>query len=192
MSNLFKEELKNKTNKIKEKFIFGGTDPLSEIVDVLKGIFKFFELAFKGLVWLIKFVIWAFRFALYLIFDVFWFPNLFSDIVSGSFYYPKIITETLLVLVKRVGNSIVDKFIGPLFKNIFGWDWAFNTKQKDIYKTEEGRIPLTIIISTILLPPLGMFMRFGLGGWINILITGCLTMIFYFPGLVFALVQIYI
>ena len=104
MSNLFKEELKNKTKKIKENFIFGGTDPISQIVDVLKGILKFFELAFKGLVWLIKFVIWAFKFALYLIFDVFWIPNLFADIFSGSFYYPKIITETLLVLIKRVAN----------------------------------------------------------------------------------------
>ena len=146
---------------------------------------------FKGLEWLIKFVIWAFKFSLYLIFDVFWIPNLFADIFSGSFSYPKIITETLLVLIKRVANSLVDKFIGPLFKNVFGWDWSYNTKQKDIYKTEEGKIPITVIISTILLPPLGVFMRFGLAKWTNILITGCLTMLFYFPGLIFALVQIY-
>jgi uncharacterized membrane protein YqaE (UPF0057 family) len=188
MYKTIKKNFNKKTNNIKEKFI---SNPLDDILDVLKDISNFFSLAYKGLIWLIKFVIWLVRFLIYLTFDVLWFPNLFADIFSGSFYYPKIITETLLVLVKRVGNYIVDKFIGPLFKNIFGWDWTFNTKQKDIYKTEEGRIPITVIITTILLPPLGMFMRFGLSKWVNILITGCLTMIFYFPGLIYALVQIY-
>lgn len=188
MSNIFKKEIINKTNKIKEKFI---SNPLEDVLDVLKDIASFFSLAYKGLVWLIKFVIWMVRFLIYLIWEVFRPDLLFADIISGSYYYPKIITETILILIKRVGNAIVDKVLGPLFKNVFGWDWTFNTKQKDIYKTDEGKIPITVIITTILLPPLGMFMRFGLAEWINILITGCLTMLFYFPGLIYALVQIY-
>ena len=37
------------------------------------------------------------------------------------------------------------------------------------YKADEGALPNTVIISTILLPPLGIFMRFGLQKWLEIL-----------------------
>tara|TARA_A100001015_G_C14812348_1_gene641288 strand:- start:353 stop:919 length:567 start_codon:yes stop_codon:yes gene_type:complete len=187
MYKTIKNNINKQTKEIKEEFIGG----LGDITDILKKIGKFFELALNSLIWSIKFIIWLVRFLIYIIFDVLWFPTLFADLFSGAFKYPKIITETLLILMKRVGNNLVNKFIGPLFKNVFGWDWKLNTTKKDIYKTEEGNIPITVIISTILLPPLGLFMRFGLYEWINILICGCLTMFFYFPGLIFALVRIY-
>ena len=46
----FKNKIKEKTKTIKEKFILGslGSNPLSEIVDVLKDIANFFVLAYKG------------------------------------------------------------------------------------------------------------------------------------------------
>lgn len=59
------------------------------------------------------------------------------------------------------------------------------------YETPPGKIPFTIIIATILCPPIGVFMQFGLSYWINILICGVLTLALYFPGLIYALVMLY-
>ena len=187
MYKTIKDNINKQTKEIKEEFVGG----LGGIGKTLKEIGKFFEVAFKLIIWTVQIIIWLVRFLFFILFEVFWFPNLYADIFNGEFKYPKILSETIMIIIKRVGNSLVDKFIGPLFKNVFGWDWKYNNAQQDIYKTGEGKIPITIIMSTILLPPLGLFMRFGLSAWTNILLCGCLTMIFYFPGLIFALVQIY-
>jgi len=48
-----------------------------------------------------------------------------------------------------------------------------------------------LIISTIILPPMGVFMRFGLNRWLDILITGGLSIFYYIPGLIYGLVLIY-
>ncbi len=59
------------------------------------------------------------------------------------------------------------------------------------YKTAAGTIPFSVIIATILCPPVGVFMEYGLSGWINILICALLTLVFYFPGLIYALILLY-
>ena len=59
------------------------------------------------------------------------------------------------------------------------------------YKTAEGTIPFSVIIATILCPPVGVFMEYGLTGWFNVLITALLTLVFYFPGLIYALILLY-
>ena len=43
------------------------------------------------------------------------------------------------------------------------------------------------IISTIICPPLGIFMSYGLSGWFKILICCALTLLYYVPGLIYAL-----
>ena len=43
------------------------------------------------------------------------------------------------------------------------------------------------IVAIILCPPLGVFMSFGLSGWFKILIACVLSLLFYFPGLIYAL-----
>lgn len=43
------------------------------------------------------------------------------------------------------------------------------------------------IIAMIICPPLGVFMSFGLAGWFKILICCVLTILYYFPGLLYAL-----
>ena len=43
------------------------------------------------------------------------------------------------------------------------------------------------IIGTIICPPLGIFMSFGLSGFFKILICAGLTLLYYVPGLVYAL-----
>ena len=62
---------------------------------------------------------------------------------------------------------------------------------KKCYKTADGTIPFTVIISTILCPPIGVFMEYGITGWFNILICALLTLMFYFPGLIYALILLY-
>ena len=59
------------------------------------------------------------------------------------------------------------------------------------YETPPGQIPFTIIIMTVLCPPLGIFMQYGLSFWINIILCALLSLIFYFPGLIYALILLY-
>ena len=59
------------------------------------------------------------------------------------------------------------------------------------YKTPPGQLPFSIIIMTIICPPLGIFMQYGLSFWINIILCCLLTMIYYIPGLIYALILLY-
>jgi uncharacterized membrane protein YqaE (UPF0057 family) len=111
---------------------------------------------------------------------------------------------------------IVNTLFGPLFGNIWGWDQDTYNKEgnqednssikktkgglventcgsneRKCFRTEEGKIPFTVIIATIFMPPLGVFMEFGLSYWINIIICIMLTMFYYLPGLIYALLLIF-
>jgi uncharacterized membrane protein YqaE (UPF0057 family) len=55
----------------------------------------------------------------------------------------------------------------------------------------QNDIPISVIITTILMPPLGLFMEFGFKGWINIGLCALLTTFYYFPGLIYALIIIF-
>lgn len=59
------------------------------------------------------------------------------------------------------------------------------------YKTEAGTVPWTVILATVLFPPSGVFMELGLHGWLQILVCLLLTFMFYFPGLIYALIILY-
>jgi uncharacterized membrane protein YqaE (UPF0057 family) len=62
---------------------------------------------------------------------------------------------------------------------------------KKCYAAPDGTVPFPVIISTILCPPVGVFMEYGLTGWFQIFICSLLTLMFYFPGLLYALILIY-
>ena len=62
---------------------------------------------------------------------------------------------------------------------------------KKCYTTPSGQLPFSIIIATVLCPPIGILMQFGLSYWINIILCGLLTLVFYFPGLIYALILLY-
>jgi uncharacterized membrane protein YqaE (UPF0057 family) len=59
------------------------------------------------------------------------------------------------------------------------------------YRTEAGTVPWTVILATVLFPPAGVFMELGLHGFIQILVCLLLTFMFYFPGLIYALILLY-
>ena len=71
------------------------------------------------------------------------------------------------------------------FKNIN------RTSGKKCYLTNSNTVPFSVILGTILCPPIGVFMDMGLTGWLNILICILLTLLFYIPGLVYALLIVY-
>jgi len=55
----------------------------------------------------------------------------------------------------------------------------------------QNDITISVIITTILMPPLGLFMELGFKGWINIGLCALLTTFYYFPGLIYALIILF-
>ena len=72
---------------------------------------------------------------------------------------------------------------------VFGDDNKCNGKK--CYVKPDGKIPFNVIVGTILCPPLGVFMEYGLSGWINIIVCILLSLCLYFPGLIYALICLY-
>jgi uncharacterized membrane protein YqaE (UPF0057 family) len=96
--------------------------------------------------------------------------------------------------------------IGGWMTTIWGWDQSNLTKLdknskyfkgidrnkgRKCYLTNDNKVPFSILLGTILCPPMGVFMDMGLTGWFNILVCILLTLMFYVPGLVYALLVIY-
>lgn len=185
-----KERMKNKKKEIKENF-FPGLDIFSGIGDFFSGVLGLITKIDKIILWVLKMILWIFKFITFMIFEVLNPAIIIRDIVEESFNIPQELIYAFKNLVKNVGKLITNNILGPMFNNIFGWDSTKDDKNKDCYEPKKGEVSVTLILSTILLPPLGVFMKFGLRKWNDILITGALTMIFYFPGLIFALLKIF-
>jgi len=194
----FKDKISKK--KIKEHF-FPGLDifegigdffsSMEGISDFFSSIIDFLDKITKIISWVLKIVVWAFKFIIFMIIEVVNPIIIIRDIYELSFDIPYELIYAFKNLVNNTSKLITNSLFEPLFNNIFGWDSTKDNKNTDRYEQKEGEMSLTLILSTILLPPLGVFMKFGLRKWNDILITGGLTMIFYFPGLIFALVKIF-
>ena len=122
--------------------------------------------------------------------------TLVFSIVSAIF-------DVIKFLIKKVVNTI-----GPtVFNGFWGWDQvqdsqfdreeaayfnpANNRFTSKNYTDSDNKIPISIILGTVVFPPLGVFMEYGLSGWVQIMISGFLTLCFYFPGLIYALICLY-
>ena len=123
----------------------------------------------------------------------------------------KVVTFTLVMapftfifhLIRKMVNNILGSVIGTFW----GWDkvpkdgWDYHhakyfkeeekCRERKCYVTKDGTVPFSILIGTIICPPIGVFMEYGFTGWINIIICILLTFCFYFPGLIYALIIIY-
>jgi uncharacterized membrane protein YqaE (UPF0057 family) len=174
----------------------------------IQAIFRLFELIFwKIPMYLIKLLIWSFRFMAWFILEVCSpqqliddFGNVISTLVLSIVFA---IFDIIKYLVRKLVNTV-----GPtIFNGFWGWDQVqdseFDRTQaayfdpnknrftEKNYVNSDNKIPMSIIIGTVIFPPLGVFMEYGLSGWIQILISGFLTLCFYFPGLVYALICLY-
>jgi uncharacterized membrane protein YqaE (UPF0057 family) len=102
--------------------------------------------------------------------------------------------------------KICINIIGGWMQGFWGWDMSSLTKAdknspyfksfnrtagQKIYYTQQNTVPFSIILGTILCPPMGVFMDMGTTGWLNIIICCLLTLLFYLPGLCYALLIIY-
>lgn len=102
--------------------------------------------------------------------------------------------------------AFITNQIGQWMQGFWGWDKSNLTKAdkdsnyfrgidrnkgKKCYITNNNKVPFSVLLGTILCPPIGVFMDMGLTGWMNILICGILTLLFYLPGLFYALLVIY-
>ena len=155
--------------------------------------------------WLGKFVLWLIKFVLWL------FSDLLNPMNFGNSFF-----NSLMALVIGICRIPFDVLLGLLSLSIntvggwmqgfWGWDQSSLTKAdmdsnyfkkinrssgKKCYLTQTNTVPFSVILGTILCPPIGVFMDMGLTGWLNILICILLTLLFYIPGLVYALLIIY-
>lgn len=189
MKNVFEKE----KQIMKEEFIGGG---LGKIGNVLSGIGKFFTMLGKYIVILVKFIIWLIKFIIFL-FTLLNPVTLIKTLPETSMLIANGIVNSLILTIKKIGSYVINNILLTISNKFFGFiqkkdhnEINSNDKQK-CYKTPEGKKPMNIIIATILLPPLGVFMEYGLVRWADIMITGGLTMLFYFPGLIYALIIIF-
>jgi uncharacterized membrane protein YqaE (UPF0057 family) len=190
------------------------------IIKPLIGIANAFLMLVKGIVyvimlltWFIKFLAWIFTEILPSIpTDIFglvrFLAAMLIDAVVGTFMY----------YFRKLFNSAGSTVIGTALS---GWDNNPETddtpnnsaKQtasefedsktnsdtenqskcegRKCYRTEAGTVPWTVILATVLFPPAGVFMELGLHGWLQILVCLLLTFMFYFPGLIYALILLY-
>mgnify|MGYP006100103859 CR=1 FL=1 len=64
-------------------------------------------------------------------------------------------------------------------------DMTYQYKPMRCYK-EIGANGFINIVATIICPPLGVFMAYGIAGWFKLLVCSALTLLYYFPGLFYA------
>ena len=182
--------------------IFGVFDP---ILKPIMAIAEFFIFLIQVLFFIIKFMIWMIQFLMWLLFDLLNPLNFFTEFTKTLMLIVvticRIPFDLLLVLYKMGVNMIAGWMQG-----FWGWDMSNLTKKdknspyfksfdknkgQKVYYTNSNTVPFSIILGTILCPPMGVFMDLGLSGWLNIIVCALLTLLFYIPGLCYALLIIY-
>lgn len=155
--------------------------------------------------WLLKFILWFIKFIMWLFTDL-----LNPQKLANEFF------QSLMVIVIAIARLPFDLLIGffAIFINsiggwmqgFWGWDQSGLTKSdkesnyfkgidrikgSKYYLTNSNTVPFSVILGTLLCPPIGVFMDMGTSGWLNIIICILLTLVFYLPGLFYALLIIY-
>ncbi len=168
-------------------------------------IVDFFIMLIKILEWLAYFIVWTIFFIGWVFIDLLNPINFIADFTNSLiliiYTFFSSIFQILMTLLAFSTN-----FVGGWMQGIWGWDQSGLTKTdrdsnyfknidrnkgKKCYLTQSNTVPFSIILGTILCPPIGVFMELGISGWLNILVCCMLTLFFYLPGLVYALLIVY-
>jgi uncharacterized membrane protein YqaE (UPF0057 family) len=107
--------------------------------------------------------------------------GIFTGIQLVIWSFMDVIKGILLKIASKIG--ITDDFFGLKVKNK-------NTEEDVHNKLNQFKCVKPTFIKYIILvicPPLYVFMNKGINGWMYIIIDIILTMLFYFPGLLYAL-----
>ena len=175
------------------------------IVKPILGIGEVFMFLIKFISWLVKFIIWFVAFIIWAFTDLLNPVHFFTDFYKSIMVIVYSICNTAINLV-IVSSKICLNTIGGWTQGFWGWDMSSLTKKdknsiyfksfnrlkgQKTYLTQANTVPFSIILGTVLCPPIGVFMDMGLSGWLNIIICCLLTLLFYIPGLCYALLIIY-
>ena len=114
------------------------------------------------------------------------------DLLFGVFTGIGLVISTLGDLIKGIIETIFNTIFGQSNGGFFGQEKQKDPKTGKYHKPKDRvcKRPPSIFyyIILILCPPFYVFLKKGLSGWIYILITTALTMLFYFPGLIYAVI----
>ena len=172
--------------------------PIMAIADVFIALYKFLK-------WCGLFIYWCWFFAKWLFTDLLN-PKHFID---DAFHTLQILIMTFFSSIFNIIMEILRfsvNIVGGWTQGFWGWDQSSLTaadrnsnyfkkmnkhRTKKCYLTNTNTVPFTIILGTVLCPPIGVFMDVGLSGWFYIFICIILTLFFYIPGLLYALFIIY-
>jgi uncharacterized membrane protein YqaE (UPF0057 family) len=177
----------------------GVLDMFASIIQIGKVFFFLLDL----ILWLIKFIAW------FIMFIIAFLKFLLIDMTIDFYNSIVLIVVTICKLpIDILGGLFAWAMngIGGWMTTIWGWDQSNLTKLdknskyfkgidrnkgRKCYLTNNNKVPFSILLGTILCPPMGVFMDMGVTGWLNIMICVILTLMFYIPGLVYALLVIY-
>ena len=120
-------------------------------------------------------------------------PEVFiRDLLFAIFKAVFMIIGTITDYIKMIIATIFRSIFGNETGGLFGQGKQKDPKTGKYYYPSQVKCkkPPRIIhyVILILCPPFYIFLKKGLVGWIYILIDILLTLIFYFPGLIFALI----
>lgn len=189
---------------------------LGDIAKVFVLLYKAITFIIKMIIWLIQFILWFF---IDFLNPINFINDFIGNILKITRLIIIGTVDLVFGIIKKAFNTVFSKlFSGSIFgwdQNTYDRKqkrlWSDGTKTNGdkcseddkynknsecyegdkCYETPPGKIPFTIIIATILCPPIGIFMQYGISYWINILICAVLTLALYFPGLIYALVMLY-
>jgi len=175
-----------------------GGNPLDDIKDGFDSIGNFFKgvgLFFKWL--FVDFFKWVFM-------DFLNPYYILHDIVRGILSVLRVIILGVLDGISGVMRSLVNLVFEPIVSSFWGYNPSENeinpndktdaakcAKGKKCFEQPDTNVAFPVIIATVILPPMGLFMELGLKGWMNLLLCAILTLFYYFPGLIYALIILY-
>lgn len=214
-NNYFKNELQNKILILDINFRQKGgffLDLISKffelilypIVYPLRGILNAFLLIIKAIVYIIALLMYSIKLIIWFFVD--FIPAIPGDIIAFIQFFTSALFDFLFGTILHYLRMGTNKLGQMTIRGSMGWDNVPNENtendgdsdyfnndcaDKKCYKTPDGTVPFSVVIATILCPPVGVFMEYGLMGWLNVFICSLLTLMFYFPGLIYALIILY-
>jgi len=190
-----------------------GGSVLDDLISSIQQIGEFFAILPRIMMWSISLTIWIWQFTIWFFIDFCNPVNLANDFIGGIMKITRLIFAVISDAIFGLAKYVFNMVLSPIFSGFWGWDNVLTPEEKaailektqneigasgttiegdlKVFDPPDGKVPFTVILATILMPPMGLFMELGLSGWVNIVICGILTLAFYFPGLIYALMMIY-
>lgn len=190
---------------------------IMDVINAIVAIFRFMLFIPKFIIWLGRLIIWMIKLLIYLVNVVF--VVMSKDGILGLIKF--IVNEIVLVpfkLMAYFAKQIINILGKQTVYGIWGADNARSSNlgkpkagipsdsqsgggdvtddlecdgQQKCYISPDGSIPFPVVVITVLCPPVGVFMEYGVRGWFKILVCLVLTLFVYFPGLIYALILLY-